>query len=69
MGKGSKHKKSVDVNEEDLGQDYQIKPSTEGPKMDTSEWPILLRNFDKLNVRTSHYTPVSAGSTPLKRPL
>ncbi len=23
--------------------DYQIKPSTGGPKMDTSNWPLLLK--------------------------
>jgi len=23
--------------------DYQIKPSTDGPSMDTSNWPLLLK--------------------------
>lgn len=27
------------------------------------------QNYDKLNVRTGHYTPIPAGHTPLKRPL
>ncbi|CAL9010917.1 unnamed protein product [Prunus brigantina] len=26
--------------------------------MDTSQWPILLKNYDRLNVRTGHYTAV-----------
>lgn len=26
-----------------------------------------LQNFDKLNVRTTHYTPLPSGSNPLKR--
>lgn len=39
------------------------------PKLDTSKWPLLLKNYDKLNVRTGHYTPIPAGSTPLKRSL
>jgi H/ACA ribonucleoprotein complex subunit 4 len=30
---------------------------------------LLLKNYDKLNVRTGHYTPIPAGNTPLKRPL
>jgi H/ACA ribonucleoprotein complex subunit 4 len=29
----------------------------------------LPQNYDELNVRTSHYTPIPHGSTPLKRPL
>lgn len=35
----------------------------------TSKWPILLKNFDKLKTRTSHYTPVPAGNSPLHRPI
>lgn len=37
--------------------------------MDTSKWPLLLKNYDKMNVRTGHYTPIPAGFSPLKRPL
>lgn len=46
-----------------------IKPSNEGAKLDCSEWPLLLKDYDKLNIRTSHYTPIPNGSTPLKRDL
>lgn len=46
-----------------------IKPETATPKLDTSKWPLLLKNYDKLNVRTGHYTPIPAGHTPLRRPL
>ena len=28
-----------------------------------------MQNYDKLNVRTGHYTPIPSGYTPLKRPL
>eukprot|EP01138_Halocafeteria_seosinensis_P003945 gb/GECG01004034.1/.p1 GENE.gb/GECG01004034.1/~~gb/GECG01004034.1/.p1 ORF type:complete len:554 (+),score=83.03 gb/GECG01004034.1/:1-1662(+) len=49
--------------------DFQIKPDNTGAKLDTSKWPLLLKNYDKLNVRTSHYTPIPEGHTPLKRPL
>ncbi|XP_018432459.1 PREDICTED: H/ACA ribonucleoprotein complex subunit 4 [Nanorana parkeri] len=31
--------------------------------------PLLLKNFDKLNVRTAHYTPIPSGSNPLKRDI
>lgn len=46
-----------------------IKPESTTPKLDTSKWPLLLKNYDKLNVRTGHYTPIPAGHTPLCRPL
>ncbi|PKU59353.1 H/ACA ribonucleoprotein complex subunit 4 [Dendrobium catenatum] len=50
-------------------QDYFIKPQSFTPTLDTSKWPILLKNYDRLNVRTGHYTPLPAGHSPLKRPL
>ncbi|KAJ8440115.1 hypothetical protein Cgig2_003440 [Carnegiea gigantea] len=49
--------------------DYLIKPQNFTPSIDTSQWPILLKNYDKLNVRTGHYTPLPSGHSPLKRPL
>ncbi|XP_024966362.1 H/ACA ribonucleoprotein complex subunit 4-like isoform X4 [Cynara cardunculus var. scolymus] len=49
--------------------DYLIKPQSFTPPIDTSEWPILLKNYDRLNVRTGHYTPLPSGYSPLKRPL
>ncbi|KAJ2509577.1 centromere/microtubule-binding protein cbf5 [Coemansia sp. RSA 2049] len=49
--------------------DYTIKPEAKGASIDTSKWPYLLKNYDKLHVRTGHYTPIPVGSTPLKRDL
>ncbi|XP_030543665.1 H/ACA ribonucleoprotein complex subunit 4 [Rhodamnia argentea] len=49
--------------------DYMIKPQSFTPSIDTSQWPILLKNYDRLNVRTGHYTPLPSGFSPLKRPL
>ncbi|KAI6705076.1 hypothetical protein NL676_008038 [Syzygium grande] len=49
--------------------DYMIKPQSFTPSIDTSQWPILLKNYDRLNVRTGHYTPLPSGYSPLKRPL
>nr|GMD17443.1 H/ACA ribonucleoprotein complex subunit 4-like [Ipomoea batatas] len=49
--------------------DYLIKPQSFTPSMDTSQWPILLKNYNRLNVRTGHYTPLPSGHSPLKRPL
>ncbi|XP_065848761.1 H/ACA ribonucleoprotein complex subunit 4-like [Euphorbia lathyris] len=49
--------------------DFMIKPQSFTPSLDTSNWPILLKNYDRLNVRTGHYTPLPSGFSPLKRPL
>ncbi|KAJ8658987.1 centromere/microtubule-binding protein cbf5 [Lichtheimia ornata] len=46
-----------------------IKPTATAPPVDTSKWPLLLKNYDQLNVRTGHYTPIPSGCSPLKRPL
>jgi len=50
--------------------DFCVKPSEDPVKqLDCSEWPLLLKNFDKLNTRTNHYTPLPNGCSPLKRPI
>ncbi len=46
-----------------------IEPSDEGSSIDTSQWPYLLKNYEKLSVRTSHFTPCTQGHAPLNRPL
>lgn len=52
-----------------MGEDYEIKPDKVAPTLDTAKWPLLLKNYDKLNVRTGQYTPIPSGHSPLKRPL
>merc|ERR1711916_198976 len=37
--------------------------------MKDSDWPLLLKNYTKLNTRTSHYTPIPAGASTLKRDI
>ncbi|KAG8532084.1 centromere/microtubule-binding protein cbf5 [Bacidia gigantensis] len=49
--------------------EYSIKPENIGPVADTSDWPLLLKNYDKLLVRTGHFTPIAVGCTPYKRDL
>jgi len=49
--------------------DFLIKPEKTGSTLDTSQWPLLLKNYDKLNIRTGHYTPIPSGSSPLKRTI
>ncbi|XP_047067321.1 H/ACA ribonucleoprotein complex subunit 4-like [Lolium rigidum] len=48
---------------------FMIKPQALVPSLDTSTWPLLLKNYDRLNVRTGHYTPLPSGHSPLKRPI
>lgn len=31
--------------------------------LDTSQWPLLLKNYDKLLVRSSHFTPIPTVSS------
>eukprot|EP00891_Asterochloris_glomerata_P001581 jgi/Astpho2/1581/Aster-07910 len=66
MGKKSKPEKEA---AQEAVQEFQIAPQFTTPKLDTSKWPLLLKHYDKLNVRTGHYTPIPSGYTPLKRPL
>jgi H/ACA ribonucleoprotein complex subunit 4 len=49
--------------------DFFIKPETVQPVLSTSEWPLLLKNYDKLLVRSSHFTPIPSGCSPLKRDI
>ena len=44
-------------------------PSKNNDQTDTSNWPLLLRNFAQLSVKSSHYTPLNNGFNPEKRPL
>ncbi|ERL85380.1 H/ACA ribonucleoprotein complex subunit 4 [Dendroctonus ponderosae] len=48
---------------------FQLESSDKTAKLDTSQWPLLLKNFDRMNVRTNHYTPIPCGASPLKREL
>jgi len=68
--KSKKQKKVVEeVDEDQLAGDYTIKPSNAPAKLESANWPLLLKNWDKLNTKTNHYTPVPQGHTPLKRPI
>ncbi|KAL1555299.1 centromere/microtubule-binding protein cbf5 [Salvia divinorum] len=69
LSHSDKSKKKKSTKEADDSVDFQIKPQSFTPAIDTSEWPILLKNYEKLNIRTGHYTPLPNGYSPLKRPL
>lgn len=46
-----------------------IKPQAVTPAVDTSDWPLLLKNYEKLLVRTGHFTPIPHGCAPHKRDI
>jgi H/ACA ribonucleoprotein complex subunit 4 len=52
-----------------MSKEFQIEPQKETPKVDTSKWPILLKNYDSLNIRQGNFIVIPQGSSPLKRPL
>lgn len=49
--------------------DYVIKPQNTVPSLDTSTWPLLLKNYEKMLVRSGHFTPIPNGSSPYKRDI
>jgi len=68
-GSESKKRKKDDGTAVSDGNAPLIPPSKATPKLDTSNWPLLLKNYHQLHVRTSHYTPLPCGSSPLAREL
>jgi hypothetical protein len=55
------------VNNDD--DEYMIKPQSLVPALNTSDWPLLLKNYDKMLVRSGHFTPIPNGSSPYKRDI
>ncbi|GJJ76569.1 H/ACA ribonucleoprotein complex subunit 4 [Entomortierella parvispora] len=60
---------SKNIEEAQRSGDFAIKPEAATPTLNTADWPLLLKNYDKLNVRTGHYTPIPSGCSPLRREL
>lgn len=57
---------------------HTIQSENKTAKLDTSNWPLLLKvknilltiqNYDQLNVRSYHFTPIPKGYSPLTRPI
>eukprot|EP00187_Rhodella_violacea_P001024 CAMPEP_0174907332 /NCGR_PEP_ID=MMETSP0167-20121228/60302_1 /TAXON_ID=38298 /ORGANISM="Rhodella maculata, Strain CCMP736" /LENGTH=484 /DNA_ID=CAMNT_0016150773 /DNA_START=11 /DNA_END=1465 /DNA_ORIENTATION=+ len=60
----------TDVPAQQREHEFAIQPSkAKPPTLDTTDWPLLLKNYHKLNIRTSHFTPIPSGCSPLRRPL
>jgi len=47
----------------------KIEPTKDQVAIDTSKWPLLLKNYDQLNTRTGHYVPLPHGCSPMARTL
>merc|ERR1712038_1565473 len=66
----SKKKGKKNLGEIQAESTFRVEPSKKPAQvLDTSDWPLLLKNFDRLNVRTNHYTPLPFGASPLKRDI
>jgi H/ACA ribonucleoprotein complex subunit 4 len=66
----TKVKPKADLAERQRSFSFQIPAETSDGGLSTESWPLLLKNYDRLNVRTTHYTPIpEAGCSPLKRPI
>jgi len=68
--KKKKKDKDKNIGEKQAESTFRVEPSEKTPEvLDTSDWPLLLKHFDRLNVRTNHYTPLPFGASPLKRDI
>lgn len=67
--KTTKSEPAEDLGEIQASNNFQIASSEKVAKLETSEWPLLLKNFDRMNVRTNHYTPMPFGTSPLHRDI
>lgn len=67
---GKRKHQQAEEEEEDGGQEFVIKPDPKNKtKLNSKKWPLLLKNYEKLNTRTTHFTPLTSGSTPLERSI
>jgi len=57
------------TNVENIPDGDMLKLTSETFKLDASEWPLLLKNYHKMVVRTGHYTPIDTGASPLRREI
>ncbi|XP_055332885.1 H/ACA ribonucleoprotein complex subunit DKC1-like [Paramacrobiotus metropolitanus] len=64
--KSKKHRQEAEVP---ANEQVFIQPSEEPAVYRAAKWPLLLKNFDKMNVRTNHYTPLPHGCSPQQRDI
>ncbi|CAG9837062.1 unnamed protein product [Diabrotica balteata] len=64
-----KKSKQLDISKIQTEKDFALESSEKTAKLDASNWPLLLKHFDRLNIRTNHYVPLPNGASPLKRDI
>ncbi|RNA42691.1 H ACA ribonucleo complex subunit 4 [Brachionus plicatilis] len=57
------------IAKQQLEKNHVLESSNKKGTLNAQDWPLLLKNFDKLNIRTNHYTPLPNGWSPLNRPI
>jgi H/ACA ribonucleoprotein complex subunit 4 len=45
----------MEQNDDAPTKEFTIQPEAVTPKLDTSKWPLLLKNYDTLHVRKRRY--------------
>lgn len=59
-----------EVKKVEDGSDAVIKPSSYTPPIDLSDQPLLLKDYDKMVIRTNHFTPLPQfGASPHARDI
>lgn len=64
-----KSKKLKNLGEFQEQGEFHIKPSDDIPELHSSDWPLLMKNYTKLQTKTSHFTPLPCGASPLQRTI
>lgn len=67
--KDKKDKKKEKETTSSSSDEFHLKPEQGSKAIDTADWPLLLKNYHELIVRTGHYTPIPSGCSPLSRTL
>ena len=52
-----------------MSDEYVIEQKAPKKATSTADWPLLLKDYDKLNIKTNHFTPLSEGYSPVSRPI
>ena len=59
-----------EITDAQTSQDFKITPEPNSTKkLNSEDWPLLLKNFDKMNILTNSFYQSTHGCSPLKRDL
>ncbi|ESL11388.1 centromere/microtubule binding protein cbf5 [Trypanosoma rangeli SC58] len=62
---------SKKIGEIQRSEEFRIPLEGDGAEamLPPEQWPLLLKNYDQMNVRSSHFSVLECGWSPLRRPL